>query len=283
MGMLDGKVAIVTGAGQGIGRGEAMLLAAEGTRVVVNDLGSELDGTGADRSVAQKVVDEIKAAGGRAVANTESVTDYNAAKRMIDQAVAEFGRFDIVVNNAGITRDKIVYNMDEAMFDAVIAVHLKGTFNLGRWACVYFREHQQPGRIINTSSAAGLVGNMGQTNYGAAKGGIAIMTLIWSREMAKYQVTANAIAPAARTRMTLKAFGDIEPDAEQEFDAMAPENIAPLVCWLASDAAAEVTGQVFGISAGDIEIWEPWRPKDSLSKEGRWTPQELVEKMKKFF
>ena len=283
MGMLDGKVAIVTGAGLGIGRGEAMLLAREGAKVVVNDIGVELDGSGSDRSVAQKVVSEIKAAGGEAVANTDSVTDHQAAKKMIDQAIDAFGRFDVLVNNAGITRDKTIYNMDEDMFDAVIAVHLKGTFNTGKWACAYFREKGEGGRIINTTSAAGLVGNFGQTNYAAAKGGIAIMTLIWSREMDKYGVTVNAIAPAARTRMTITAFGDIEPDEDEEFDSMAPENVAPLVAYLASDAAEDVNGQIISISGGEIEIFEPWRPTESLSREERWTPAELAEAMKKFF
>ncbi|HUT51999.1 MAG TPA: SDR family NAD(P)-dependent oxidoreductase [bacterium] len=279
MGLLDGKVAIVTGAGRGIGRAEAMLLAAEGAKVVVNDLGVELDGSGRDQSVAQKVADEIMAAGGDAVSNQESVSDHEAARLIVEQAISSFGRLDIVVNNAGITRDKMVYNMEEAMFDAVVAVHMKGTFNLGKWACRYFREKGEGGRIINTTSAAGLVGNVGQTNYGAAKAGIAAMTLIWAREMGKYSVTVNAIAPAARTRMTLAAFGDLTPE-EGEFDAMAPENVAPLVAYLASAAAAEVTGQVIGVSAGDIEIFEPWKPIKSISKEGRWTVAELTEKMK---
>ena len=285
MGLLDGKVAIVTGAGRGIGRGEALLLAQEGACVVVNDVGVELDGSGGDQSiaqsvVAQSVVDEIEAGGGRALADTESVAEHEAAQRIVQRAIDGFGRLDILVNNAGITRDKMIYNMDEEMFDAVIAVHLKGSFNLGKWACRHFRESKAGGRIINTTSAAGLVGNVGQSNYGAAKAGIAAMTLIWSREMDRYDVTVNAIAPAARTRMTMAAFGDLEPDEEIEFDAMAPENVAPLVAYLASDEAADVTGQVFGISAGDIEVFEPWQPKGSLSKEERWTPAELAERMK---
>jgi len=285
MGMLDGKVALVTGAGIGIGRGEALFLAEEGARVVVNDLGVELDGGAAEAGVARKVVDEIEAMGGEAVANTDSVADYQAAKKMIGQAVDAFGRFDILVNNAGVIRDKIVYKMDEDMFDLVVAVHLKGTFNTGRWACEYFREKGEGGRVINTTSAAGLVGNFGQSNYSAAKAGIAAMTLVWSREMEKYGVTVNAIAPAARTRMTMSAFGDLEPDEDEEddFDAMAPENVAPLVAYLASDAAADVNGQVIGISGGEIEIFEPWQPIESLSRDGQWTPAELAEAMKKFF
>ncbi|MCP4682855.1 MAG: SDR family oxidoreductase, partial [Desulfobacterales bacterium] len=181
------------------------------------------------------------------------------------------------------TRDKIIYKMDEEMFDSVIAVHLKGTFNTAKWACGYFRETQEGGRIINTTSAAGLVGNFGQTNYSAAKAGIAAMTLVWSREMEKYGVTVNAITPAARTRMTTMAFGDIEPDEEEEFDAMDPANVAPLVAYLASDAAKDVNGEVFGISAGDIDIYEPWQQKESFSKEERWSIEEIVEKMKEYF
>jgi len=245
----------------------------------VNDLGVELDGSGADRKLADKVVDEIKAAGGTAVANFESVSDHQAAKRIIDMAIEKFGRLDILVNNAGFLRDKMIYNLDEEMWDAVIAVHLKGTFNLGKWACRYFREKGEGGRIINTASAAGLIGNVGQSNYGAAKAGIANLTLTLSREMEKYNVTVNAVAPAARTRMTEAAFGQLEPDPG-EFDSMHPDNVAPLVVYLASDAAAHITGQVFGISGGDIDQYEVWQVKKSLSKEGRWKPEELVEKMK---
>jgi len=277
--LLKGQVAVVTGAGRGIGRAEALLLAREGASIVVNDPGVELDGQGADVGVARAVADEIEAAGGQAVADTHSVADHDGAREIIDHAIDQFGRLDILVNNAGITRDKMVYNTDEENFDAVVAVHLKGTFNMGKWACRYFRGAKHGGRIINTTSAAGLVGNIGQSNYGAAKAGIAVMTLIWSREMERYDVSVNAIAPAARTRMTTAAFGDLEPDDDEEFDAMAPENVAPLVVYLASPAAAEVTGQVFGISGGDIELFEPWRPVKSLSKEGRWTPEELVNRM----
>jgi len=280
MGLLEGKVAIVTGAGRGIGRGEAMLLAAEGAKVVVNDLGVELDGSGKDQKLADKVVAEIRAKGGTAVSNFESVADHQAAKRIIDAAIEKFGRLDILVNNAGFLRDKMIYNLDEEMWDAVIAVHLKGTFNCGKWACRYFREKGEAGRIINTTSAAGLIGNVGQSNYGAAKAGIANLTLVWSREMEKYRVTVNAIAPAARTRMTENAFGQLEAPAEGEFDSMHPDNVAPLAAYLASDAAAHLTGQVFGISGGDIDQYEVWQVKKSLSKDGRWKPEELVEKMK---
>lgn len=279
MGLVEGKVAVVTGAGRGIGRGEAMLLAAEGAKVVVNDLGVELDGRGRDQKLAELVVEEIQARGGEAAANFENVADHQAAKRMIEFALARFGRLDILVNNAGFLRDKMIYNLEEEMWDAVIAVHLKGTFNLGKWACRYFRERGAGGRIINTTSAAGLFGNVGQSNYGAAKAGIANLTLTWAREMEKYGVTVNAIAPAARTRMTESAFGQLEAPAAGEFDSMHPDNVAPLVVYLASDAAGHLTGQVFGISGGDIDLYEPWQVKQSLSKDGRWTPAELVEQM----
>lgn len=280
MGLVEGKVAVVTGAGRGIGRGEAMLLAAEGAKVVVNDLGVELDGRGRDQKLAARVVDEIQARGGEAAANFENVADHQAAKRIIEFALERFGRLDILVNNAGFLRDKMIYHLEEEMWEAVIAVHLKGTFNLGKWACRYFREKGAGGRIINTTSAAGLFGNVGQSNYGAAKAGIANLTLTWAREMEKYRVTVNAIAPAARTRMTESAFGQLEVPAAGEFDSMHPDNVAPLVVYLASDAAGHLTGQVFGISGGDIDLYEPWQVKQSLSKEGRWTPAELVEKMR---
>jgi NAD(P)-dependent dehydrogenase (short-subunit alcohol dehydrogenase family) len=279
VGLLTGQVAIVTGAGRGIGRAEALLLAREGASVLVNDLGVALDGRDADAGVASTLAEEIEAAGGHAIADAHSVASHEAAARIIDRALDAFGRLDILVNNAGFTRDKMVYNTDEETFDTVVEVHLKGTFNMAKWACRYFREAGHGGRIINTTSAAGLVGNVGQSNYGAAKAGIAAMTLIWSREMERFDVTANAIAPAARTRMTAAAFGDLEPDEDEAFDVMAPENVAPLVVYLASPPAADVTGQVFGISGGDIELFEPWRPVKSLSKEGRWTPAELVKRM----
>jgi len=282
MGTLDGKVAIITGAGRGIGRAEALLLALEGAKVVVNDLGVEFDGEGSDRKVADQVVEEIREAGGQAVANYDSVSDFQAAKNIIDTAVNEFGQLDILVNNAGFVRDRMVFKMSEEEFDAVVGVHLKGTFNCGRWACVYFRERNAGGRIINTSSAAGLVGNVGQTNYAAAKAGIAIMALTWSLEMEKYGVTVNAIAPTARTRMTEMTFGDIEAE-EGEFDFASPENIAPLVAYLASDDAQEITGKIFGVQGGDIDIYESWQVKKSISKEGRYSVEDLKDKIKDLF
>src|SRR5437773_6917823 len=208
--LLAGKVAIVTGAGRGIGREEALLLAKHGAKVVVNDLGGHFDGTGADTRPAQQVVEEIKAAGGDAVANYDSVADFKAAKRIVQCALDTFGKLNIVVNNAGILRDRMIFNMGEEDWDAVVAVHLKGSFNMSRHACEYWREEHKKGnvlngRIINTSSDAGLLGNVGQSNYGACKAALAVMAVIIGQEMKKYGVTANAIAPVARTRLTVDA------------------------------------------------------------------------------
>lgn len=284
MGLLDGKVAIVTGAGRGIGRGEALCLAAEGAKVVVNDLGGEWDGTGADERPAQLVVDEIRAAAGVAIPSFESVCNFQAAKRIVESTVSEFGRLDILVNNAGFVRDRMLFNMTEEEFDAVVEVHLKGTFCMARWAAAYFREAKQGGSIINTTSQAGLTGNMGQTNYSAAKGGIAVMTLTWSHELRRYGVICNAIAPTARTRMTEKTFGAIEvPDGE--FDVAAPENVAPLVAYLGTDEARarEITGYVFNVRGGDVELFEGWRTQKGIQRDGRWTVRELVDRVPELF
>src|ERR1700687_365458 len=210
MALLEGKVAVVTGAGRGIGREEALLLAKQGAKVVVNDLGGHFDGTGQSRSPAEDVVKEIRSAGGEAVANFESVSDFKSAKRIIECAIDNFGKVNIVVNNAGILRDRMIFNMSEEDFDAVIGVHLKGTFNVARHACNYWREqhkggNQLNGRLINTSSDSGLLGNAGQSNYGTAKASVASMAVIIDREMQRYGVTANAIAPVARTRLTIDA------------------------------------------------------------------------------
>src|SRR5438876_635806 len=238
--LLDGKVAIVTGSGRGIGREEALLLAKHGAKVVVNDLGAHFDGTGAPTATpAQEVVAEIKKMGGQAVANGDSVADFKAAKRIVQCALDTFGKLDIVVNNAGILRDRMIFNMAEEDWDAVVAVHLKGTFNMCRHACEYWREEHKKGnelngRIINTSSDAGLLGNVGQTNYGACKAAVATMAIIIGQEMKKYGVTANAIAPVARTRLTVDATpstaalmgGEVKAG---EFDVWGPQNISPLV------------------------------------------------------
>jgi NAD(P)-dependent dehydrogenase (short-subunit alcohol dehydrogenase family) len=287
MALLDGKVAIITGAGRGIGRGEALLLASHGARVIVNDLGGSWDGTGKDERLAQQVVDEITAAGGEADANYDDVADFEGARRLVHQGIDAWGRLDILVNNAGILRDKMIFNMEESDWDAVIRVHLKGHFAPTRHACAYWREQSKSGagsiggRIICTSSTSGLLGNAGQSNYGAAKAGIAAFAQIVSMEMRKYGVTCNAIAPAARTRMTEGTFGEIK--AEGPFDAWAPENIAPIVGFLATDQAADITGQVFYTSGGIVQLYRGWGPVEEIKKDDRWTVEELVERVPAMF
>jgi NAD(P)-dependent dehydrogenase (short-subunit alcohol dehydrogenase family) len=284
MGMVEGKVAVVTGAGRGLGRSHALSLAQEGAKVIVNDIGVEQDGTGAKSTgPADDVVQEIGAAGGEAVASFESVTDFQGAKRIIDCAIDNFGKLDILINNAGFVRDKIVFNMTEQDWDDVIAVHLKGTFNCGRWAAVYFREQSkagklQSGRIINITSHSGLLGNVGQGNYGAAKAGIASLTMIWAQELARFKVTCNAVAPMARTRMTESSLG--APPAEKaQFDEFAPENISPLVVYLASDQAQGVTGRVISIRGGKLELFEPWHIGKSIDIGRRWTAKEIGQRI----
>ncbi len=264
MGMLDGKVAVITGAGRGIGRGEALLFAAEGARVVVNDLGGEWDGTGADARPAAQVVEEIRAAGGEAVAHFEDISEPEGATSLIGAALDAWGRLDAVVNNAGILRDRMIFNQSVEEWDAVIKVHLRGHFLVTREACAHWRERakageETSGRIVNTSSTSGILGMVGQSNYGAAKAGIAAFTQIVAMEMGKYGVTANAIAPGARTRLTEMTFGDLSVP-EGQFDALAPENVAPLVVYLASDRAAHISGQVFGIQGGLVQLYRGWTP-----------------------
>jgi NAD(P)-dependent dehydrogenase (short-subunit alcohol dehydrogenase family) len=283
MGILDGKVAIVTGAGRGLGRCHALALAREGAKVVVNDTGFEVDGTGGGHEAADVVVREIADAGGTAVANYEDVADFSAAKRIIDSALDSFGKLDILVNNAGIIRDRITFNMSEDDFDTVAAVHLKGTFNCGRWACAYFREQSKAGtlergRIISTSSHSGLLGNVGQANYGAAKAGIASMTTIWSMEMERYNVTCNAIAPMARTRMT-EAHTGPPPTDESQLDEYAPENVSPLVVYLASDGAQHINGRVYSIRGGTLEAFVPWHIGKSINIGRRWTAEEIGQRI----
>ena len=263
-GICDGRVAVITGAGRGIGREYALMLADQGAKIVVNDLGASMDGSGTDASPAQTVVEEIRSSGGEAVVNGENVADFDGAKRMVDQAIADFGRLDIVINNAGILRDRMLVNMDEAEWDAVINVHLKGTFAPARHAAAFWREqakagHENDARIINTSSPSGIYGNIGQSNYGAAKAGIAAFTVIAAQELHRYGVTVNAIAPAALTRMTENLGGNPAADDDEEAkDAMSPRWIAPIVTWLASPDSAKVTGRVFDVRGDKIAIAVGW-------------------------
>jgi NAD(P)-dependent dehydrogenase (short-subunit alcohol dehydrogenase family) len=283
MGLLDGKVAIVTGAGRGLGRTHALLLASEGARVVVNDLGGEWDGQGTDNRPAAEVVEEIKAAGGDAVANYDSCSNFKAAENLINQAVDSFGGLDILVNNAGILRDKMSYNMSEDDWDSVIDVHLKGHFATTHHAANYWRARSKAGdevygRIINTSSESGLFGNAGQANYAAAKAGIVALTVVCAREYAKMGVTANAIAPRARTRMTEMTFSGFGETKEGAFDAFAPENVSPVIGWLASPAAANVTGQVFVVWGSEVQVARGFTLGGAIDAGGKaWTVDGLIE------
>jgi NAD(P)-dependent dehydrogenase (short-subunit alcohol dehydrogenase family) len=260
-GLCEGRVAIVTGGGRGIGREYCLMLAEEGAKVVVNDLGGTPEGTGADQTPAQEVVAEIKKMGGEAVANGADVSDWAGAKSMIDQAISTFGKLDILINNAGILRDRMLVNMTEAEWDAVIKVHLKGTFAPAHHAANYWRELNKTtgtpttGRIINTSSVSGIYGNIGQTNYGAAKQGIAAFTIIAARELRRYGVTVNCIAPGALTRLTENLGG---PVTEERKKSGSPRWIAPIAVWLASEESSEVTGRVFEASGSVLAIAEGW-------------------------
>jgi NAD(P)-dependent dehydrogenase (short-subunit alcohol dehydrogenase family) len=281
MGLVDGRVVIVTGAGGGIGREHALAFAAEGARVVVNDIGVGLDGSPAGGgSAAQAVVDEIVTAGGEAVANGSNIADWNQAADLIATAVQTFGGLDVLVNNAGIVRDRMMANTSEEEFDAVVAVHLKGHFATMRHAAAYWRKRSKDGdpvdaRIINTSSGAGLQGSVGQGNYSAAKAGIAALTLVGAAEMGRYGVTVNAIAPSARTRMTETVFAEMMARPDEGFDAMAPENIAPLVVWLGSGESKDVTGKVFEVEGGLIRVAEGWAHGPQVDKGAKWDPAEL--------
>jgi NAD(P)-dependent dehydrogenase (short-subunit alcohol dehydrogenase family) len=279
MGLVDGKVAIVTGAGRGIGREHALALAREGARVIVNDVGASLAGEGSDETPAAQVVAEIEALGSEAEPDGSNVADFEAARELVEHAVEAFGRLDILVNNAGILRDRMLANMEEEEWDAVIAVHLKGHFAPTRHAAAYWRDRSKAGeeirgRVINTSSPSGVFGNVGQSNYGTAKAGIAMFTVIVAQELARYGVTVNCIAPNARTRMTESAFE--LPSEDGGFDALAAANNTPIVVALASDAAQGITGQVFHVFGGAVNMLRPWSPGELFDRAGGWQPEELL-------
>ncbi|WP_040804807.1 SDR family oxidoreductase [Nocardia concava] len=288
MGALDGRVAIITGAGRGIGREHALLFAREGAAVVVNDLGGSNAGEGTDSGPAHEVVNEIVAAGGRAIANTDSVADWQGAKNLVDQAVSEFGRLDVVVNNAGILRDAFIAGMDEQQWDAVVAVHLKGHAAVLRHAAAYWKDQSKAGNqptaaVVNTASASGTtVPNAGQANYGAAKAAIAALTLVAADELARYGVRVNAIAPIARTRLTLATPGMGEMMAAQqagleegEFDAFSPANISPLVAYLATEKCP-ITGKVFAVQGGAISELAGWHDVKTIETEGPWSIDDIA-------
>ena len=284
MGICDGRVVIVTGAGGGLGREHALAFAAEGAKVIVNDLGVSNHGEGGSKGPAESVVEEIKAMGGEAAANTDSVSEFAAGARMVEQAIDTFGGVDVVVNNAGFLRDRMFVSTSEEEWDAVINVHLKGHFCIAKHACEYWRGRSKAGetvdaRIINTSSGAGLQGSVGQGTYSAAKGGIASLTLVQAAELGRYGVTSNAIAPAARTRMTEAIFTDMKPPEDGGFDESHPGNVSPLVVWLGSPDSREVTGRVFEVKGGLIGVSDGWRDGPTFDKGAKWAPDEIGAKV----
>src|SRR3954463_10395554 len=290
MGALDGRVAIITGSGRGIGREHALLFAQEGAKVVINDLGGAIDGSGDDRTPAQQVVDEIKAMGGEAVSNADNVADWEGGQRLIQAAIEAFGDLHILVNNAGILRDRVLVNMTEEEWDAVIHVHLKGHFVPTRGAAAYWREQTKAGNtvkanVVNTSSTSGLLGNPGQTNYGAAKAGIGAFSIICAKELIRYGVRSNCIAPAARTRLTEAApgLGDIvkAPDDAEAFDVWDPANVSPLVAYLAT-AGCPFNGATFYVQGGTVKLMEPWRIGDGVERPERWTVDGLRDALATF-
>jgi len=281
-GICEGRVVIVTGGGRGIGREHALEFARQGARVVVNDLGAEVDGTGGSLGPAGEVVDAIRAMGGEAVANGDDVSDYDAAGRMIQSAIDTFGQLDVLVNNAGILRDRMLVNMTPEEWDAVIRVHLRGTFSTSHHAAAYWRDRSKAGqdndaRIINTSSPSGVYGNAGQANYGAAKAGIAAFTVIAAMEFGRYGVTVNAISPSALTRMTenLRMGQQAAERPTEAFDDTAPGNVAPLVVWLGSPESRDVSGRVFAVRGGRISVLDGWAEGPVADKGARWDPPEL--------
>ncbi len=287
MGALDGRVAIVTGAGRGIGRAHALLFAAEGARVVVNDLGGTVEGAGGDGSPAEQVAAEIVEQGGQAVANHEDVASWEGGRRLVEAAVAAFGDLHVLVNNAGILRDRMLVNMTEDEWDSVVHVHLKGHFVPTRHAAAYWREQARAGAevqasVVNTSSTSGLLGNPGQANDGAAKAGIAAFTVIAAQELARYGVRVNAVAPAARTRMTESTPGLADvvqaPRDESQFDTWDPANVSPLAAYLATERCP-ATGQVFFVQGGTVRAFQGWTMTGSLERSSRWTVADLEAEM----
>ena len=283
--LCEGRVAIVTGAGRGIGREHALSLASQGAKVVVNDLGGNVDGSGGDLSPAEQVVQEIIGMGGEAVSNGDNVASWEGAQRLINTAIETFGDLHVVVNNAGILRDRVLVNMTEEEWDAVIAVHLKGHFAPTRWAAAYWREQHKAGvvkprNLVHTSSTSGLFANPGQSNYGAAKTGIATFSQIAAKELARYGVKSNTIAPGARTRLTLATPGleDIMNPKDGVFDQWDPANISPLVAYLASEACA-FTGETFLVQGGNVTMIESWARGQGVDRDSRWTVSELADAM----
>ena len=280
MGICDGRVVVITGAGRGLGRSHALAFAREGAKVVVNDLGGAPDGTGASAGPAHDVVDEIRAMGGEAIANADDVGDFEAAAGIITTALDTFGRLDVVVNNAGILRDRMFVNIVPDEWDATIRVHLRGHFCVGRHAAAYWRDRAKAGepvdaRLINTSSGAGLMGSVGQTAYAAAKAGIAAMTIVQAVELGRYGVTVNGLAPSARTRLTEGVFVDMMKEVDGGFDAMDPDNISPLVVWLGSPESRDVTGRLFEIEGGVLSVCDGWQHGPRIEKDRRWEPSEV--------
>jgi len=274
------RIVLITGAGRGIGRAHALAFAAAGAKVVVNDIGTSLKGEGCSDSVAAEVVAEIESAGGAAVANTHDITDFGQAGELVAQALDTFGGLDVVVNNAGFLRDRMFVSQAIDEWDAVMRIHLRGHFCVTRHACAYWRQQAKASampdaRIINTSSGAGLQGSIGQAAYSAAKGGIAALTLVQAAELGRYGVTSNAIAPAARTRMTEAFFAEAMARPDEGFDAMDPANVSPLVVWLGSTASKSVSGRVFEVQGGEISLSDGWRPGPKVDKGARWAPGEV--------
>ncbi len=283
MGSLDGRVAIITGAGRGLGREHALLFAAEGAKVVINDLGGANDGAGSDATPAEQVVAEIQAMGGEAVANADDIADWDGAQRLVNAAIETFGELDILINNAGILRDRVLVNMTESEWDDVVRVHMKGHFAPSRWAAAYWREEAKAGRnrprnIVHTSSTSGLMSNPGQSNYGAAKSGIATFSQILAKELVRYGVKSNCIAPAARTRLTLATPGldEIMAPKEGAFDEWDPKNVSPLVAYLAT-ADCAFSGETFFVQGGVVRRVRSWEMGESVESKETWTVAALGE------